>query len=187
MNTKTIILAGGCFWCVEHDLRELTGVIDAVSGYGGNADFIPTYYNHKGFREVVEISYDAEKTNFKKLVQFFLDHIDPTDAGGQFGDRGDAYKTAIYYKNEEEKIIAESLLEELGASGLYDPRDGGASKPIVVDVLPEEKFFKAEAEHQNYAENNPTHYAMYRKGSGREDFVNRTCSIREEKKMNWKE
>lgn len=180
MNTKTIILGGGCFWCVEHDLRAVDGVIDAVSGYGGNADFVPNYYNHAGFREVVEISYDADITNFKKLVQFFLDHIDPTDVGGQFADRGESYKTAIYYKNEEEKSIAENLIKELDESHLYD-------KPIAVDVLPEERFYKAEEEHQNYAEKNPTHYAMYRAGSGREDFTRRTCSIREEKKMNWRE
>jgi peptide methionine sulfoxide reductase msrA/msrB len=176
---KNVILGGGCFWCVEHDLREAPGVTDVISGYSGEGGRNPTYENHEGYREVAQIFYDENKTNFKKLLQFFLDHIDPTDDGGQFGDRGESYKTAIYYKNEEEKNIAEDLLKELDESHLYE-------KKVAVDIIPEMHFYKAEEYHQNYAEKNPEHYAMYRKGSGREDFVARTCQIREEKKMNWK-
>lgn len=192
---KTIILGGGCFWCVEHDLKEAEGVVEVVSGYSGEKvvssmqkvvgeiqnekEFVPTYENHKGYREVVQITFDESKTNFKKLLQFFLDHIDPTDEGGQFADRGDSYKTTIYYKTEEEKNIAEGLLKELDESGLYD-------KKVAVEVISELPFYKAEEYHQNYAEKNPVHYSLYRQGSGRQDFLNRTCSIREEKHMVWK-
>jgi methionine-S-sulfoxide reductase len=104
-KNKRAVFAGGCFWCVEHDLRIVAGVVDAVSGYVGEGDN-PTYQNHKGFMEAVEVIYDPAKTSYKKLCQFFLDHIDPTDSGGQFFDRGGSYATAIFYKNEEEKDIA---------------------------------------------------------------------------------
>ncbi len=175
-----VIFAGGCFWCVEHDLREANGVISVTSGYSGGDTNNPTYENHKGHREVVLVEYDSSKTNFKKLAQFFLDHIDPTDSGGQFGDRGSSYKTAIFYNNEEEKNIALSLLKELDESRVYD-------KPNSVEVLEAKNFYKAEEYHQNYAEKNKVHYSLYRKGSGREDFINRTCAIREYKHINWKD
>ena len=174
-----VIYAGGCFWCVEHDLKEAPGVLASVSGYTGEGSIVPSYENHTGFREAVEVEYDNTKTNFKKLTQYFLDHIDPTDAGGQFGDRGESYQTAIYYSNEEEKMVAESLLRELADSHIYE-------KSINVQVLPSQKFYKAEEYHQNYAEKNPAHYSMYRQGSGRQAQVDRTCAIREEKHINWK-
>ncbi len=175
-----LILAGGCFWCVEHDLRQAEGVMDVVSGYTGDKEGSPTYENHTGYREAVEISYDSEKTSFRKLLQFFLDHIDPTDTGGQFGDRGESYTTAIFYATDKEKKIAEELLIELDQSHIYE-------KPHAVEVLSVGHFYKAEEYHQNYADKNPEHYAMYRTGSGREAFVNRTCAIREEKYIPWKE
>ncbi len=174
------IFAGGCFWCIEHDFHEAIGVVNVVSGYSGGTKNSPTYENHGDHREVVEVEYDPNKTSFKKLIQFFLDHIDPTDTGGQFGDRGGSYQTAIYYKMNNEKEIAENLLRELDESGIYD-------KPHAVEILPATTFYKAEEYHQNYAEKNPEHYSLYRKGSGREDFVNRTCTIREEKHINWQE
>lgn len=178
--TKSLILAGGCFWCVEHDLREAPGVVTVTSGYSGGETADLTYENHTGHREVVLVEYDDEKTTYKKLLQFFIDHIDPTDTGGQFADRGESYKTAIYYETGEEKSIAEALLRELDASKIYD-------KPHAVEVLPRKPFYKAEDYHQEYAEKNPVHYGMYRIGSGREDFVNRTCQIREEKRIAWSE
>jgi methionine-S-sulfoxide reductase len=178
---QTIILAGGCFWCVEHDLRGVPGIVDVVSGYTGeNVSITPSYENHEGFREAVLVKYNPNETSFKKIVQFFLDHIDPTDRGGQFGDRGDSYKTAIYYKNEDEKNIAINLLNELDDSKVYD-------KPNQVEVAPEISFYKAEEYHQRYSEKNKEHYQAYRIGSGREEFVNKICQIREEKKINWKD
>jgi methionine-S-sulfoxide reductase len=179
MNKK-IILAGGCFWCVEHDLRGLLGVLDVTSGYSGGQEPNPNYYSHKDHREAVEVTYDTDKISFKKVIQFFLDHIDPTDMGGQFYDRGLVYQTAIFYATEAEKLVSQALLKELNESHIYD-------KPATVEVLPFTMFYKAEEEHQNYAEKNPVHYAMYRRGSGREVQVNRTCAIREEKHIIWKD
>jgi peptide methionine sulfoxide reductase msrA/msrB len=181
---KTLVLAGGCFWCVEHDMRKVDGVSLVVSGYSGataNSDSdIPTYENHKGYKEAVEVTYDSEQTSYKKLLQWFIDHIDPTDNGGQFGDRGESYQTAIYYKNEDEKHIAEGVLNELDESNVYENKS-------VVSILPEMSFYTAEEYHQNYSEKNPLRYGMYRQGSGREDFVQKTCQIRDEKHVNWKE
>lgn len=176
--TKSLILAGGCFWCVEHDLHEASGVVSITSGYSGGESADPTYENHSGHREVVLVEYNDENTSYKKVLQFFIDHIDPTDTGGQFGDRGESYRTAIYYENEEEKKIAEAVLLELNESRVYDA-------PSQVDILPRKEFYKAEEYHQNYAEKNPLRYGMYRQGSGREGFVNKTCAIREEKHIEW--
>jgi peptide methionine sulfoxide reductase msrA/msrB len=178
---NTAIFAGGCFWCTEHDLKELPGVIDAVSGYSGGETANPDYYNHGDHRESVQVTYDSNKINFKKLCQFFLDHIDPTDAGGQFYDRGESYKTAIFYKNDEEKAVTENLIQELQDSGLYP------NETIAVQILPEKIFYKAEEYHQSYASKNPDHYGAYAKGSGRVQFVAQTCAVRDQKKINWKD
>lgn len=184
-NNKTAIFAGGCFWCVEHDLRDLPGVIDVVSGYSGGQKPNPTYAEvcseTTGHRESVEVTYDSTFITFKKLCQFFLDHIDPTDNGGQFFDRGESYKTAIFYADDPEKEIAEHLIQELDNSGLFAP------KKIVVDILPKKPFYPAEEYHQDYAEKNPTHYEAYAKGSGRVQFVAQTCEIRDQKKIQWKD
>lgn len=176
--TQTVILAGGCFWCVEHDLREAPGALSVTSGYSGGETNTPTYEDHVGHREVVLVEYEDTKTTYKKILQFFIDHIDPTDNGGQFGDRGQSYTTAIYYATDEEKAVAEAVLQELDESKVYD-------KPHAVEVLPRKPFYTAEEYHQGYADKNPLRYGMYRQGSGREDFVNRTCQIREEKHVTW--
>ena len=160
-NTNTAIFAGGCFWCVEHDLQEAPGVTKVISGYTGGDEASATYMQVASHvtkhREAVQVTYDPAKTSFKKLVEYFLDHVDPTDQGGQFHDRGESYKTAIYYKTDAEKEIALGLLKELDESKIYD-------KPSAVDVILEMPFYKAEESHQNYAEKNPEHYAAYRKG-----------------------
>jgi methionine-S-sulfoxide reductase len=178
--TKSLILAGGCFWCVEHDMRTADGVVSVVSGYAGGESTNPTYENHTGHREVVLVEYDDTKTSFKKLVQYFLDHIDPTDDGGQFADRGESYKTGIFFDSEEEERVAQALLAELDESHVYD-------RPVTVEVLPRKTFYKAEEYHQDYAEKNPMHYSIYRQGSGREGFVQKTCAIRDEKHIPWKD
>lgn len=178
--TKSLILAGGCFWCVEHDMKELEGVTSVTSGYSGGDIPNPTYENHNGYKEVIELEYDDTKTTYKKILQYFIDHIDPTDDGGQFADRGQSYTSAIFFENEEEKKIAESVIKELNDSGIY-------KDPSVVEILPRKKFYKAEEYHQNYSEKNPLRYSAYRQGSGREDFVNKTCQIREERLIEWSE
>ncbi|MEN9647739.1 MAG: hypothetical protein RLY57_543 [Candidatus Parcubacteria bacterium] len=180
MQTNKLYLAGGCFWCVEHDMRALPGVIEVISGYSGNSERKPSYESHQGYVESVEIEYDPAEISYKKIIQFFLDHIDPTDAGGQFYDRGESYQTAIFYTNEEEKHIAESCINELIESHLYD-------RPIVVRVLPNPAFYPAEAYHQRYAEKNPDHYNAYANGSGRKQLQAKVCQIREQKKLEWKD
>lgn len=177
---KSVILAGGCFWCVEHDLREVEGVTSVVSGYVGNDAglSVPTYENHKGYKEAVLVEYDDIKTNYKKILQFFIDHIDPTDDGGQFGDRGGSYMSAIFYKGEEERLTAKLILKELDDSHLY-------AVPSKVQLLERSHFYEAEEYHQQYAEKNPLKYDLYRNGSGREAFVQKTCQIREEKNIPW--
>jgi methionine-S-sulfoxide reductase len=186
--TKSLIVAGGCFWCVEHDLREAHGVTLVTSGYSGGDGHVlgiehasvPTYENHKGYKEVVLVEYDEERTTFKKLIQFFIDHIDPTDNGGQFGDRGESYMTAIYYENEDERLTAQLVVKELDESHVYD-------SPPAIQILERKHFYPAEEYHQQYADKNPLRYDLYRKGSGREAFVNKTCQIRDEKKIAWKD
>jgi len=175
---KSIILAGGCFWCVEHDLHEAHGVSSVTSGYSGGESESPTYEDHSGHKEVVLVEYDDTLTSYKKILQFFIDHIDPTDDGGQFGDRGTSYTTAIFYENDIEKVTAENVLKELDDSRVYD-------KSSHVDILERAPFYKAEEYHQNYADKNPIHYSAYRIGSGREGFVQKTCKIREEKYIFW--
>lgn len=180
---KTLYLAGGCFWCVEHDMRQAEGVQEVISGYMGGtpetANYEAVSSHITDHREVVKVEYDETITSYRQLCQFFLDHIDPTDDGGQFGDRGENYKTAIYYANDEERIIAEETLRELAESEVYE-------EVIVVDILPSMEFYPAEEYHQQYSEKNPQHYQRYRIGSGREGFVQKTCQIREQKTIQWK-
>ncbi len=181
----TAVFAGGCFWCTEHDLKEIPGVTAAVSGYSGGDLPNPTYEDVCGetthHRECVQVAYDPTQVTFKKLCQFFLDHIDPTDAGGQFYDRGESYKTAIFYADEGEQATAQALLAELQNSGLY------AGETVSVDVLPAKPFYPAEVHHQGYAEKNPAHYGLYAQGSGRVQFVANTCAVRDQKKNQWKD
>jgi methionine-S-sulfoxide reductase len=177
---QTAVFAGGCFWCVEHDLRALKGVVDAVSGFCGGKTTHPTYSDHEGHKEAVQITCNPIEISYTKLVQFFLDHIDPTDAGGQFYDRGESYATAIFYKNEEEKKGAENLIQELAESKIYE-------RPIVVQILKEKEFYKTEEYHQKYAEKNPAHYGKYAASSGRLELQKKVCEIREDKKISWKE
>lgn len=181
--TATAILGGGCFWCVEHDVRALPGVLEVVSGYSGGATENPTYdevlTETTGHREAVLVTYDPDVLSFRHLLQFFIDHIDPTDPEGQFADRGESYTPAIFYATPEEQDIAESVLAELDASGTY-------TEPHAVAVLPRRPFYTAEEEHQEFAAKNPGYYARYRAGSGREGFVQKTCQIRLDRKIAWK-
>jgi len=183
-DQATAVLAGGCFWCVEHDLRGLDGVMEVVSGYTGGTTENPTYWDvvteTTGHKEAVLVTYHPGMLSYRHLLQFFIDHIDPTDAGGQFFDRGESYIPAIFYETPEEQEIAASVLEELNASGVYD-------KPSAVQLRPRAPFYTAEEEHQRYAEKNPLRYSMYSQGSGHAGFVKNTCTIREDKRIPWKQ
>jgi len=167
-NTKEAVFAGGCFWCTESDFEKVDGVIEVVSGYTGGNVMNPTYNQVSaggtGHIESVKVIYDPEKITYEKLLEVFWRHVDPTDAGGQFVDRGTQYRSAIFYATEEERLLAEASKKKLAVSGPF-------KKPIVTDILRLGPFYTAEAYHQDYYKNNPIRYNWYRSGSGRDQFL----------------
>ncbi len=165
-NQKTALLANGCFWCVEHDLVKVNGVINVVSGYAGGTTENPTYENYAegGHREVVLVTYDATKVSYANLVEHILKHGDPTDARGSFYDRGVQYAPAIYFENAEEETEAKRVIKAIDELKVFP-------KPLPILVTEKVKFWPAEEYHQDYAEKNPLRYNYYRKSSGRDDFI----------------
>jgi len=156
------ILAGGCFWCLEHDLESLNGVNYVESGYSGGSLQNPTYENHVGHQEVVFINYDENLIDFKDILRLYLRNIDPLDDGGQFCDRGDSYIPVIFFDNEQEENQSRAAL--LSASKeLKLPL-----KKIKVALKPKSKFWAAEDYHQNFADNNELKYKFYRFTCGRD-------------------
>ena len=158
--------AGGCFWCVESDFEKVPGVLKVVSGYAGGTGDNPTYetYAAKGHIEAVQVWYDPAKVTYSQLLDTFWRHIDPTDGGGQFVDRGPQYRSAIFYHDEQQRRLAEKSKEELGKTGRF-------AKPVVTEIIPFTKFYEAEEYHQDYYKNNPIRYRYYRHGSGRDQFL----------------
>lgn len=167
-NFKTAVFAGGCFWCMVKPFDSLDGIEQVLSGYTGGHVENPTYEEvcsgTTGHTEAVEITYDPSKMSYEELVNIYWQQTDPTDASGQFADRGDSYRPVIFYENEEEKAIAEQSKRELDASGRF-------TKPIVVSIEEKETFYPAEDYHQDFYKKNNAHYTRYRKGSGRDDFL----------------
>ncbi len=181
MSDKNILLkkatfAGGCFWCVESDLEIVTGVVKAVSGYSGGPEKKPTYkdvsYGRTGHLEAVQVIYNPDKISYEKLLDVFFRHIDPTDAGGQFVDRGPQYATAVFYHDEEQKIMAEKFIKELDETGRF-------TKKIVTPVRQYEEFYNAEDYHQDFYKKKPVHYKRYRNGSGRDSFIQKVWGQKE--------
>ncbi len=170
-NVETAIFAGGCFWCVESDFDKLDGVLETVSGYTGGATTNPTYKTHtkQGHLEAVKVVYDSSKVEYGELVDYFLRHIDPTDDGGQFCDRGNSYRTAVFVEGAEERSEVEAQFQAINQAGILPA-------PIVTRVLDETDFYKAEKYHQNYYEKNPARYKLYRVGCGRDKQVARIWS-----------
>ncbi len=164
--TQTATFAGGCFWCIESDFEKIPGVVKAVSGYTGGSGNNPSYetYGRTGHVEAVQVFYDPSKISYEELLDVFWRHIDPTDSGGQFADRGPYYRGVIFYHDEEQKRLAEKSREDLGKSGRF-------SKPIVTEIMKVDKFFDAEDYHQDYYRKNPLRYKYYRQGSGRDQFL----------------
>lgn len=163
---STATFAGGCFWCVESDFEKVPGVLKVVSGYTGGTGDNPTYetYAAKGHIEAVQVFYDGGKVTYEQLLDVLWRHIDPTDGGGQFVDRGPQYRSAIFYHDEEQRRLAEKSKEELGKSGRF-------AKPIATEIIPFKKFYDAEEYHQDYYKKNPIRYKYYRHGSGRDQFL----------------
>lgn len=168
MKYEKIILAGGCFWCTESAFNGVPGVVDAVSGYTGGRKDDPTYEEvssgKTGHFEAVEVTYDPSQISLEQVLEVFWRDIDPTDAGGQFADRGTQYQTAIFYFTDEQKKIVEESKKMVEQSGVFN-------KPIMTKILKASQFYSAEDYHQDYSKKEPGHYKMYRAGSGREQFT----------------
>jgi peptide methionine sulfoxide reductase msrA/msrB len=186
-KTAEAVFAGGCFWCTEADFEKVGGVLDAVSGYTGGRETNPTYEQVSaggtGHVEAVKVVYDPSRITYEQLLQVFWRHVNPTDAGGQFVDRGSQYRSAIFYGNEEEQLLAEKSKKELEASGHF-------GQPIVTDILPLGTFYPAEDYHQDYYKKNSLRYRYYRSGSGRDQFLEKAWAgqknavkMEEEKEM----
>jgi peptide methionine sulfoxide reductase msrA/msrB len=162
--------AGGCFWCTESDFEKIDGIVEAISGYTGGRTENPTYQQVSaggtGHAEAVQVIYDPQKITYNELLDVFWRHIDPTDAGGQFVDRGSSYRSAIFYHDDEQKRLAETSKRALEASGRFD-------RPIVTEIVKLDEFYKAEDYHQDYYKKNSIRYKFYRFGSGRDQFLNR--------------
>ncbi|MCB2129138.1 MAG: peptide-methionine (S)-S-oxide reductase MsrA [Rhodobacteraceae bacterium] len=176
--TDTAIVAGGCFWCVESDFETVAGVKDVVSGYTGGTVDNPTYKQvtkgGTGHYEAVEIRFDPAKVTYADLMYKFFRSVDPTDAGGQFCDRGDSYRTAIFVRNPEQRAIAEAAKAEAQKA---------LGKPIATMIVDAKTFYKAEAYHQDYykgtgivltrrgPKKQSDAYAFYRNACGRDQRV----------------
>ncbi|MBC2712196.1 MAG: peptide-methionine (S)-S-oxide reductase MsrA [Desulfosarcina sp.] len=170
-HTQSAVFAGGCFWCTESDFEKVDGVIEAVSGYTGGRMENPTYKQVSAggtdHVEAIKVAYDPAKVSYDQLLDIFWRHVDPTDAGGQFVDRGDQYRSAIFYANDKERQMAEASKKALNASGRFE-------RPVVTEILPLGPFYEAEDYHQDYHKKNPLRYNWYRSGSGRDRFLEMT-------------
>jgi len=159
------IFAGGCFWCMETDFEERPGIKEVISGYTGGTEVNPTYEEVSSHmthhRESVEIHFDPSVVSYEKLVDIYWHSIDPTQDDGQFCDRGDSYRSAIFYRNAEQKAVAEKSKHDIEASGVL-------KKPIVTELLPASKFWPAEDYHQDFWKKDPIRYRSYRFGCGRD-------------------
>jgi peptide methionine sulfoxide reductase msrA/msrB len=162
--------AGGCFWCMVSPFEEMPGIVKVVSGYTGGHTVNPTYEEvcseTTGHAEAVQITYDPAFMSYKQLLELYWRQIDPTDPGGQFHDRGASYRTAIFYHSEEQREEADASKQELQASGRFD-------RPIATLIEPAGPFYAAEEYHQGYHHKQPYRYKLYRKGSGRDAFIDR--------------
>jgi peptide methionine sulfoxide reductase msrA/msrB len=160
--------AGGCFWCMEYPFEELNGVVEVITGYTGGEKKNPTYEDvstgKTGHLEAVQITYDPSLITYSELLGVFWKQIDPTDAGGQFADRGEQYQTAIFYHSDEQKRLAEDSKKELQKSGIFQ-------KTIVTKIIKSSEFYKAEEHHQRYYQKCPVKYDLYRTESGREEYL----------------
>ena len=178
IKTEKATFAGGCFWCMVSPFEELPGIEGIISGYTGGHTVNPTYQEvcseTTGHVEAVQITFNPDIFPYSKLLELFWQQIDPTDAGGQFHDRGTSYGTAIFYHSEEQRLEAEASKAALDASSRF-------SAPIVTPILPAKPFYPAEEYHQDYHHKNPGHYKRYRKGSGREAFIESHWKHQEDK------
>ncbi len=186
-NFKEAVFAGGCFWCMEAIFEKVPGVIEVISGYAGGNVSHPTYEEvssgKTGHVEAIKVIYDPEQITYEGLLQVFWRSIDPTDTGGQFVDRGNQYKSVIFYADEQERLLAEKSKEELEKASIF-------KKPIVTEIRPFTNFYEAEGYHQNYYKKNPIRYHFYSRNSGRPQFLKKVWKDKhfhkEDKKSQYK-
>jgi peptide methionine sulfoxide reductase msrA/msrB len=167
-NLEVATFAGGCFWCVESDFEKFDGVAEVISGYTGGYKEDPTYEEVSsggtGHLEAVQVHYDPTRITYRELLDVFWRHVDPTDPGGQFVDRGSQYRGAIFYHDEQQRKLAEQSREKLNRSGRF-------KKSIVTEIVPLSRFYRAEDYHQDYYKTHPIRYKFYRFNSGRDQFL----------------
>ena len=162
---STAVFAGGCFWCVEADFDKVDGVVSTISGYTGGTVVNPTYnqvsHEKTGHYEAVKVTYDPDKVSYDSLVDYYFHHIDPTDAKGQFCDKGDSYRSAVFVSNADQREVAEAEIDMINASGVL-------GTPVVTQILDASTFWPAEDYHQDYYKKNPLKYRYYRTACGRD-------------------
>lgn len=165
-KTNRAVFAGGCFWCMTPPFEKIPGVKKVLSGYTGGVDKNPTYkdYAEKGYIEAIEITYDPSELTYEKLLDIFWKQINPTDAGGQFCDRGAQYRSAIFYTDNEQKQLALESKNKLEESGKF-------KDPIATKVIEFSVFYPAEEYHQDYHKKNPLRYKFYRFNCGRDSVL----------------
>ena len=162
-ESEEAIFAGGCFWCLEHDLEKLDGVVSAESGYSGGDLTNPTYENHLGHQEVVKVIFDPDVISYKDLLKQYWVNIDPFDDEGQFCDRGNSYKPVIFISNQEQESDAYES-QEIISLALNIPLE-----QLKVDIIDSKDFWIAEKYHQDFAVKNPLKYNFYRSSCGRDN------------------
>lgn len=167
------VFAGGCFWCMESDFDKLDGVLHTTSGYAGGHTSAPTYEDVNtettGHKEAVRVVYDTSKLSYEAVLDWYWRHVDPTDDGGQFCDRGDSYRTAVFAQDAEQERLALASKAAIEARGVL-------TAPIVTPIVTGATFWPAENYHQDFHETNPSRYGSYRLGCGRDLKVARVWS-----------
>ena len=175
------VFAGGCFWCLEHDLEDLNGVSSVESGYTGGKSSEPNYRNHQGHQEAVVVYFDPLKISYEKLLRSYWRNVDPLDGGGQFCDRGDSYRPVIFTRGESQQSFAIQSRDQ-AAQELDTP-----IKSLKVEINDANKFWLAEAYHQNFAKRNSVKYKFYRYSCGRDSRLEELWGDRARTGKQWPE
>lgn len=181
---NTAIFAGGCFWCTESDFEKHKGVISATSGFTGGTEQNPEYKavasGKTGHVEAVLVKFDPKVTSYEALLNTYWRHVNPTDSGGQFVDRGAQYRPVIFYIGDSQRQAAHQSKKRLDQSGLYD-------KPISTEIIKASEFWPAEDYHQDYYKRNPLRYKFYRYNSGRDQYLDKVWANYETKESDMKD
>ena len=154
MSEERAVLAGGCFWGMQHLIRRYDGVLSTRVGYTGGINSNATYRNHAGHAEAVEIVFDPSRVSYRQILEFFFQIHDPSTRNRQGNDVGSSYRSAIFYTNDEQKRIAEDTIADVDASGLWPAK-------AVTEVVPASDFWEAEPEHQDYLLQHPGGYTCH--------------------------